>query len=224
MDRFELLLKKLKAFYGLLPSPPSDPFRLFVWEMLSWHSTPRKRDAAFAALKRMRALTPDAMWRTPQAKLEEGIALAGPYLEQRLHALRAGVDEFRRSPDLPDTIRGSIPVALKTLKALPQMGGSAGAYRMLLFAADHPVFPVDAPVWRTARRLGYGEATGNFRQVARSVRRSLATVLPETPVAYREAYLYLAHHGVTTCTEADPHCVICPLLADCSEGKARARR
>ena len=60
--------------------------------MLSVHSTPRKRDAAFGALKRIRALTPDAMWRAPQKKLEESVALAGPYAEQRLRALRTGVD------------------------------------------------------------------------------------------------------------------------------------
>ena len=38
--------------------PPRDPFTLFVWEVLSGHSTPRKRDAALASLKRARALTP----------------------------------------------------------------------------------------------------------------------------------------------------------------------
>src|SRR6266852_8674676 len=99
--RLESLLAALRKFYGALPSPPSDPFILFVWEVLSAHSTPRKRDAALGALKRIRALTPDAMWRAPQKKLEESVALAGPYREQRLNALRTGVDRFRRSPDLP---------------------------------------------------------------------------------------------------------------------------
>ena len=79
-------LTALQRFYGVLPLPPRDPFTLFVWEVLSVHSTPRKRDAALAALKRIRALTPDAMWRAPQKKLEESVALAGPYGEQRLQA------------------------------------------------------------------------------------------------------------------------------------------
>ena len=58
------------------------------------HSTPRKRDAALAALKRIRALTPDAMWRAPQKKLEDSVPLAGPYVEQRIKALRTGVDHL----------------------------------------------------------------------------------------------------------------------------------
>ena len=74
----------LQKFYGALPSPPRDPFTLFVWEVLSVHSTPRKRDAALAALRRIPALTPDAMWRAPQKKLEDSVKLAGPYTEQRL--------------------------------------------------------------------------------------------------------------------------------------------
>ena len=88
MTRLEGLLARLQQFYGALASPPADPFTLFVWEVLSVHSTPRKRDAALVALKRIRALTPDAMWRAPQKKLEESVKLAGPYFENRLQALR----------------------------------------------------------------------------------------------------------------------------------------
>src|SRR5207249_1855429 len=94
VSRLERLLTALRGFYGTLTLPPRDPFTLFVWEVLSMHSTPRKTDAALAALRRMRALTPDAMWRAPHAKLEAAVTLAGPYREQRLSALRTGVDLF----------------------------------------------------------------------------------------------------------------------------------
>ena len=140
MSRLEGLLGELKSFYGRFPTPPADPFTLFVWEVLSIHSTPRKRDAALGALKRVRALTPDSMWRVAQKKLEVSVALAGPYLEQRVRALKTGVDLFRRSPRLPSVIRGPLPAARRALKGLPQMG-EGGAYRMLLFAAGHQVLP-----------------------------------------------------------------------------------
>jgi endonuclease-3 len=191
-----------------------------VWEVLSVHSTPPKRDAAIGALKRIRALTPDAMWRAPQAGLEASVGMAGPYLEQRLRALRTGVDLFRRSPGLPGVIKGPLPAALKALKPLPHMG-QGGAYRMLLFAADHAVLPVDARISRTTRRLGYGEQFKDFKRTARSIRRALAVEMPPTPMAYRRAYLYLAHHGANTCTESDPHCGVCPLLSECPEGRRR---
>ena len=220
MSRLERLVDALEQFYGLLPAPPGDPFRLFVWEVLSAHSTPHKRDAAVAALKRNRALTPDAMWRAPQKKLAESVALAGPYAEQRLRALRTGVEVFRRSPDLPATIRGPLVAARRAIKPLPQLG-ETGAQRMLLFTADHCVMPVDARVSRVARRLGYGEPHDNFRRQARSVQEALTTELPASVDRYRRAFLYVSHHGTATCTEADPHCAVCPLLKECPEGRKR---
>ena len=223
MTRIERLVGKLQRFYGKLPSPPTDPFMLFVWEMMSWHSPPRKRDAAFNALKKQRALTPDAMWKTAYPKLEAIVKMAGPYAEQRMVAIRTGVDLFRRSPDLPKIIKGPVPAALKMLKPFPQMSGDSVAYRMLLFAGGHPVLPVDAKVVRTARRLGYGEAAPDFKRGARSIRQALAQELTATSAAYRDAYLYLSHHGEATCAQSDPHCGVCPLLDDCAAGKTNLR-
>ena len=220
MSRLEGIVARLHKFYGALPTPPSDPFILFVWEVLSVHSMPRKRDAALAALKRIRALTPDAMWRAPQKKLEESVALAGPYVEQRLQRLRAGVELFRRTPALPSIIKGPLPAARRALKPFPTLG-EGGAHRMLLFAADHPVLPVDARVSRVARRLGYGEPHADFKKTSRSVQAAIEPELSATTRAYRRAYLYLSHHGAATCTETDPHCSVCPLLDDCPEGLKR---
>jgi len=220
VSRLDTLLNALQKFYGALPAPPRDPFTLFVWEVLSVHSTPRKRDAALAALKRIRALTPDAMWRAAQAKLEASVALAGPYTEQRLRALRTGVDLFRRSPELPALIKGPLPAARRALKPFPQLG-DAGAHRMLLFAADHPILPVDARVNRVGLRLGYGEPGDDFRKTARTVQTGLARELPPAVDAFRRAFQYLSHHGAATCTESDPHCQICPLVSECPEGKKR---
>lgn len=222
MSRLERLIDRLNAFYGTLPTPPSDPFQLFVWEMLSVHASPHKRDAAMAALKRNRALTPDAMWKAAHKKLEDSVRLAGPYLEQRLATLRTGVDIFRRSPNLPKTIRGPLPAARKALKDLPRMG-EGGAYRMLLFAADHNVMPVDARVSRVASRLGYGERQPSFSKTARSIREAVASELPANLDVYRRTYLYFDHHGAATCTETDPRCHVCPLLKDCPDGVKRLR-
>lgn len=221
--RLDALVDCLQKFYGPLPRPPRDPFTLFVWEVLSTHSTDRKRDAAMAALKKTLALTPDGMWRAPRKTLEEAVARAGPYTEQRLLALRKGIDRFRLAADLPTTIRGPLKGALKALKGLPQMG-EAGGYRMLVFAADHPVLPVDARVSRVARRLGYGGADQkSWSAHARAIREAVVSELPNDVDAYRRAFLYLSHHGAVTCTEADPHCSICPLLTDCGEGQQRVK-
>ena len=221
MSRLETILASLQKFYGALPAPPRDPFTLFVWEVLSAHSTPRKRDTAMAALKRLPALTPDAMSRAPRKKLEECVMLAGPYSENRLQALRTGVDLFRRSPDLPAVIRGPLAAARRAIKPLPQLGAT-GAHRMLLFAADHPILPVDARVSRVGRRLGYGEVAADFKKQSRSVQNAMTRELPSSADAYRQAFLYLSHHGGATCTESDPHCSVCPLIQECPHGQTRS--
>ena len=148
------------------------------------------------------------------------MALAGPYLDQRIARLRTGVDLFRRTLTLKAIIRGPLPAARRALKPFPILG-EGGAHRMLLFAADHPVLPVDARVSRVGRRLGYGADFADFKKTSRSVQAAMAPELPTMSVVYRRAYLYLSHHGAATCTEAEPHCGVCPLLDDCPEGKRR---
>jgi endonuclease III len=206
---------RLQAFYGVLPQPPRDPFALFVWEVLSVHAPPRKRDAAFAALKRIRALTPDAMSRAPKKALEDSVALAGPYLAQRLAALRTGIDCFRRSPTLATAIAGPLPAARRALRALPRMDEGA-IHRMLLFAADRIVVPVDGAVARVACRFGLAQRHAEPAKTERSVRDAIARALPRDAAAYRQLVVYLTHHGATTCTESDPHCHVCPLATDCA--------
>jgi adenine-specific DNA glycosylase len=76
-------------------------------------------------------------------------------------------------------------------------------------------------VSRVAARLGYGEPHENFRRQARSVQEHLSGELPPSIDSYRRAFLYVSHHGAATCTEADPHCAVCPLVKDCPEGKRR---
>lgn len=217
-----MLIDALQKFYGALPSPPRDPFGLFVWEVLSVHATPHKRDAAFGALRRIRALTPDSLSRAPKKKLEESVALAGSYTEQRLQALKTGADRFRRLPRLASVIRGPVTAARRELRRLPQMGES-GAHRMLLFAADHAVLPVDLTVRRVATRLGYGSGDPKQLVSARTVRQAITAELKADIDAFRRTFLYLSHHGAATCTETNPHCAICPLLGDCPYGQQSLR-
>lgn len=199
-SRLERCAGELREFYGLLPTPPSDPFALFVWEMLSFQSTPQKRALAFAALKRHRALTPDSMAKIAQKKLEDSVKLAGAPFEQRLRALRAGVSVFQRHPDLAETLKGPLPSAEESLSVLPHMA-DGGAQRMLLFAGGHRVLPMDVGTTRVVRRLGYEDAPD--------------AELPHRLEVYRRVSIYFTHHAVSTCTESDPHCRICPLRDEC---------
>ena len=113
------------------------------------------RDAAYSALQRIPALTPDAMFRAPRARLTTAIALAGPYQEQRLAALLGGVARFRREPRLASVIRGPLRGARRMLQTLPRLADGS-ATRLLLFGGNHPVMPIDRDTVRLCVRLGDG--------------------------------------------------------------------
>ena len=217
-------LADLKRFYGPLPSPPADPFALFAWEVLAVRAMPQGRDAALAALRRSRILTPDSLTRAPRARLEAALAPAGGSIELRIEALMAGAALFRRHRHLTTSPGTSLFAVLRAFRLLPKLDAAA-PHRLLLFAAGRTVLPVDQRVHRVAVRLGYGAGTFG-RRSARSVRRALAGRLGQDLDAFRNAFVYLEHHGAATCTERDPHCAICPLLDDCPEGIRRvpARR
>jgi len=202
------LMDRLERFYGPLPLPPSDPFALYVWEVLGVHTTAVRRDAAMGALRRIPALTPDSLGKVARAKLETAVALAGPYREERLRALTAGVDVFKRHRDLPERLRRDITAAGEALALLPHLTPIAGQW-LLLFAGGHPLLPDDPDVRRVLARLerDVGAATVQLGGVLTAVQR---------------ATLYLSHHGRSTCVE-DPWCHVCPLRSDCPFPRGAAR-
>jgi endonuclease III len=229
--RLLALVERLRAFYGALPTPPSHPFGLYIWEVLSIATTPARRDAAFNALKRMPALTPDAIARLPQAKIEAAVAHAGAMKDERVRALRAGADAFRRTPAIVEGLAGSLRQAVKSTRMIPHLG-RASALRMILFSTTTPVLPLDEHAFRVAQRLGYGrradlkvapheESAAADLQVGpttrglRITRQALVAEAGHDVETLRTLAQYFTHHGVATCTEAAPHCTVCPLAPDC---------
>jgi endonuclease III len=196
-----VIIDKLERFYGPLPQPPSDPFGLYVWEVMSLHTTGPRRDAAINALRRIPALTPDSMGRVSRAKLEAAVALAGPYREERIRALLNGVDAFRRHRDLPERLRADRATATEALKFLPHLTSVSGQW-MLLLAGGHTRLPEDPHLMRVLSRLGTG---------IEAAEQEFGAVLS----ALQRGALYLSHHGRATCVEADPFCHLCPLKPEC---------
>ncbi len=212
--RVLLLLDRLRAFYGALPAPPSQPFGVYIWEVLSMGTTPGRRHAALNALKRIPALTPDAIARLPQAKLEAAVGQAGPMKEERIRALRAGADLFRRNPDIADNLAGSFREALKAARRIPHLG-RASTLRLLLLSSRRPMLPLDEHAFRVAQRLGYGGQHESAIRALRTTRRAVMAELTPDVDTLQAVSQYFAHHGIATCTDAAPRCTVCPLAPDC---------
>src|SRR5262249_19061359 len=157
--------------------------------------------------KKAGALTVDGMWNCPPRKIEEGVALAGPDMPQRVQALKKGGGIFPRNPELATSITRPPEGARRALNGTPLMGGGGSGRRMLLFPGGQAVLPMDARFARAAARLGFGVRDDvNFAKTAKSVREAIKRDTPESVDAYRELYIYFEHHGGTTCTESHPKC------------------
>ena len=190
---------------------------MYVWEVLSVGTTAARRDAAFAALRKIPALTADAIARVPQAKLDAAVALAGSMKDERVRALRAGADLFRRVPSLAVDLAGPGGRALRAARRAPHLG-RASSLRLVLFSGETPVLPLDEHALRVATRLGYGAGTPDIAPPARllrMVRQALMRNSGRDVVTLRLLSQYLTHHGLSTCTETAPHCTVCPLALDC---------
>lgn len=217
---------RLREFYGLLPPPPANLFQFFLWEILSRDAILARRDLAWQALRRIPALTPDAVFRAPKQELLDAIALTGPNREEKADAIRAVVGEFKRHRDvLNETALASGPLshAVRALARLTQVEVSVRR-RALLFALGRPLLPMDDDLARVAGRLAgfepivqrYRPRAADLRRSQRDARRWLAERLPPEVSVYREAVTYLRHHAMHTCVVAGPHCGVCPLAVQCA--------
>jgi hypothetical protein len=188
VSRLETILDALQKFYGVLPPLPRDPFTLFVWEVLSVHSTPRKRDAALAALKRIPAMTPDSMARAAETRAE-------PRSLARTREPDAGAADRRRAvPALaatPAIIRGLLLAARRA-----RSRSRSSARRARTACCSSP------PIRDSSGRRP--PATARRRATSRRVaQRQEALVMSwrRRPTPTR-AFLYLSHHGGATCLKA----------------------
>ena len=213
------MIATLKQFYGLQPTPPADLFQFFVWEVISEHALPARRDLAWQALRRLPALTPDAVFRTPAKELLDAVGIAGPNRDDKVDRIRAIVGEFKRhrqALSAESLSRASMVSVGKTLRRLEHVAPATRA-RAILFAVGRTVLPVDDDVNRVVSRL-MGAPENRRRPLSR---RWLAARLPQETAVYRDAVIYLRHHSQHTCLKVGPHCGVCPLNAMCKSVQRR---
>ena len=211
-------LTALAAFYGPLAPPPRDLFAFFVWEILSARALPARRDMAWQAVKRIPALTPDAMFRAPKDDLKAALEGLGGF-EERLEALRAGSGHFRRHRDLPEIVAGPLLGATRALRDVLHLTLSAQV-RALFFAGGHAVPAVDDQTSRVVARLaGVAAPAGPRRR--RAARKHLQAAFDRDPDRLAQALVLLGHHAGHACVEHAPHCTVCPLKTGCAWALAR---
>ncbi len=213
------LLAPLRQFYGPLTPPPGDLFAFFVWDVVSARTLPARRDIAWQALKRIPALTPDAVFRTSKGDLSAALRAVGG-VEQRIDALKAGSGHFKRHPDLARRVRGPLPGAVRALADVPHLSEPARLHA-LLFVGGHALAAADDGVARVVARLD-GFAGEPRTRLRRRARRRLLAACGGDFERLTEAVVALAHHADHACVEHGPHCRVCPLAAGCRHARSLA--
>ncbi len=157
----------LREFYGLPPEPPGDPLQFLLWEILSADALPARRDLAWQAFRRIPALTPDSVFRAPIKPINDG--LVGPHRDERVEKIRAATGEIKRHRELfdDDVLKSArLLKAWRTFRRLSDLPRDI-VDRALLFAAGHPVLPLDDGAARVVARiegtaLKISEGAGGF--------------------------------------------------------------
>jgi len=207
--------EKLRAFYEAMLTrlgpqgwwPAETPFEVVVGAILTQNTNWKNVERAIANLKREGLLDPRALDEADAERLGDLLRPAGYYrmkarrLKNLMHLLAerfAGrLDAFFALPtaDLRETVLGVSGVGPETADSI------------LLYAADRPVFVVDAYTARILYRHGLIEAAATYEDLQSLFHGALA----EDVALYQEYHALLVAVGKGFCKKRAPRCDGCPL-------------
>ena len=173
-------------------------------------------EKAIANLNAADALSPSALREMPVEELARLVYSSG-YFNAKARKLKALADFLGQR--FGDDIEAMAREAVETLRArlLGVHGvGEETADDILLYAADKPVFVIDAYTRRVFHRLGLAPASGPY-----SAYQSLFTEnLTPDATMFGEYHALIVRHGAEVCKKL-PLCEGCCLLEVCPTGRER---
>ena len=195
--------------------PGDSPFEIIIGAILTQSTNWANVAKALSNLKRADVLSPRGLGALSDDRLAELIRPSG-YFRAKTRKLRAftnllnndyhGELERLLSLDVPELRR----VLLRTHGIGPETADS-----IILYAAQKPIFVVDAYTRRIFARLGLVPPTGRYNDL----QQVFMEHLPSDVALFNEYHALLVCLGKTTCTKKNPHCSECPLLDICPTGQ-----
>ena len=198
--------------------PARTPLEVIVGAILMPQTAWRNVETAIANLRGANLLSLREIANAPIARLRPLVRLAGLYRTKprRLKALCAYLLR-RTGGDLEAWLAVSDTASLRRELLAREGVGPETADSILLYAANRPVFVVDAYTRRIGRRLGWF-ATDGYAEVQRYFEERL----PRDARMFNEYHALLVRHGKELCRPR-PLCPRCPLNGMCSYYRAIAR-
>lgn len=211
------IYEKLYASYG--PQhwwPGESPFEVIVGAILTQSAAWSNVEKAIINLKKAKALTPEAIRLLPQDELA-GLIHSSGYYNMKAKKLKAFVEwlQIRCGGDLDKLFSQDTLSLRKELLAVHGIGEET-ADSILLYAAQKPVFVIDAYTSRIIDRLGLEPEGGRYTDYQQLFMKNLVS----DSQLFNEYHALLVALGKTRCRKSQPHCAGCPLHEICPTDSA----
>jgi endonuclease-3 related protein len=191
--------------------PADSPFEVILGAILTQNTAWSNVVRALAGLRAADLWSFEAILAAPEATLAEAIRPSG-YFNVKARKVRA----------FAEVVTGEYGGDLDALLALPRDPlrarllaiwgiGEETADDIVLYAAGHPIFVVDAYTRRIVDRLGWPVAGRRYADY----QRLFMARLPEDAPLLNEYHALLVRHGAQTCTRRTPRCTACCLRRRC---------
>ncbi len=192
--------------------PGESRWEIMVGAVLTQNTSWRNAEQAIGNLKRAGRLEPEAMQRTRVTTLARLIRPSG-YFNVKARKLQALVQFlFQRYGGEPERMIG-VPLDAQRDELLAVYGiGPETADSILLYAADQPVFVVDAYTRRICARLGLCREDACYEELQGLFMRQL----PRDARLFNEYHALLVALGKSICRKRAPRCGECPLAEICA--------
>lgn len=220
-EKLQAVYTALFAYYGAQSWWPAESrFEMMVGAILTQNTAWKNVDKALANLKAANVLTPGGLRTIIPERLTELVRPAG-FTSRKPAALKTLVEFlFREYAGRPENLVGAdMRKQRAQLLALKGIGPET-ADAILLYAAEQPIFVIDAYTRRIVLRLGSwagapGTVTGKV-----SYDELQALFMENLPVSvplYNEFHALLDVHAKSICTKRAPRCGKCPLADMCAK-------
>lgn len=217
--------EKIRAFYGALLDawgpqgwwPAETPLEVCVGAILTQNTNWRNVERAIANLKAAGPLTVESLWGMPEAELAERIRPAG-YFRLKAGRLRNFlallVERFGASLErLFDLSTDSLRETVLGVRGI----GRETADSIVLYAAERPVFVVDAYTLRVAFRHSLVDEDADYELLQEAFAGALTTDVE----LFKEYHALLVRAGKIHCRKRAPLCDGCPLRGLLEPGEPR---
>ena len=209
MTLIQIYRKLLKHFGGQHWWPADTPFEVIVGAILTQQTTWKNVEKAINNLKENNLLSISSLTRVNLRRLERVIRSAG-YFHQKAERLR-GVCKYiykNYGNDLDKLFSKPIPNLREELLFLNGLGPET-ADSIILYAANKPIFVIDAYTRRMVHRLRITDL-----DKYEDLRKYFEKHLPNDLELYQEFHALIVELGKNYC-KTKPDCPPCPLKKEC---------